>query len=587
MAPTSDPSAAADDRGSDLLTSFDRYARLVQQLLGVPVALVTVVERDRQVFRGQLGLPEPWASRGETPLTHSFCQYVVADQAPLVIADARDDERLRDNLAIEDLGVVAYAGHPIVDHTGTTVGSLCAIDQVPRRWTAHELERLADLAGACSAELAHRGLSLLARDAWTVANERDRQSRVLLSLSHRLSETRTLADVASAVERVAREQWGCPHAAMWLRTTADDPQSDPSGAGTRHLLLAAEEVVGWRQAHDHPRLAVTSETPVGAAYRSGDPQYLDTRTDQWSDQVGGDRVFVPLRHSGVVHGVLVLDWESARPLGQDVADTVTAMSLYTAQAVAQARLLDERAQAATTLQEAMLTPLPDVAGLDLAARYRPAAVRDQVGGDWYDAVTLPSGGTALVIGDVVGHDIGAAATMGALRTTLRTLAWTAARQRPATVVEQFETVVTDLVPGAMCSLVYAHALPAPRGGDGCLEVHWSSAGHPAPLVLHPDGTTTWHDDAHGAMIGIGVGRNRPRGEASLTLTPGSTLLLFTDGLIERRRETLDAGLARLAEAVARHATADLDALIEAVLDDVLPPTPEDDVAVIAARCRPA
>jgi signal transduction histidine kinase len=134
--------------------SFDRFANLVRLAVGVPVALVSVVESDRQVFPGSVGLPEPWQSQRETPLSHSFCQYVVADNAPLIVSDAREDARLKDNLAIEDLSVIAYAGFPMVDPLGAPVGSVCAIDSQPRDWTSTELRVLEELAEICSNELA-------------------------------------------------------------------------------------------------------------------------------------------------------------------------------------------------------------------------------------------------------------------------------------------------------------------------------------------------------------------------------------------------------------------------------------------------
>lgn len=117
--------------GSDAVGAkgvFDHYARLVQRLLGVPTSLVTIVEEHRQVFPGAAGLAEPYHSERQTPLSHSFCQYVVRDRAPMVVADAREVERLADNPAIGDLDVIAYAGWPLVDRDGRVVGSVCAID---------------------------------------------------------------------------------------------------------------------------------------------------------------------------------------------------------------------------------------------------------------------------------------------------------------------------------------------------------------------------------------------------------------------------------------------------------------------------
>lgn len=136
--------------------AFDRVTKLVARLLRTPVALVTILDRDRQFFKGEVGLPEPWHSRRETPLTHSFCQHVVATEAPLVVEDARSHPLVCNNLAIEDLGVEAYLGHPIRRADGVVIGSLCAIDVLPRIWTGEESELLADLAGIIETELALR-----------------------------------------------------------------------------------------------------------------------------------------------------------------------------------------------------------------------------------------------------------------------------------------------------------------------------------------------------------------------------------------------------------------------------------------------
>ncbi|MEV4422217.1 diguanylate cyclase [Patulibacter sp. NPDC049589] len=135
--------------------SFDRVTRMATRLTGVPVSLAVLVDDEEQVFVGQTGLDEPWASRRRTPLSHSFCQHVVLDDAPLVIADARGDARLQDHLAIAELGVVAYAGVPLVCD-GETVGSLCLIDGEPRVWTPDELEVLQDLAAVTTTELSLR-----------------------------------------------------------------------------------------------------------------------------------------------------------------------------------------------------------------------------------------------------------------------------------------------------------------------------------------------------------------------------------------------------------------------------------------------
>ncbi len=136
--------------------AFDRLTRLVQRCLRVPVALVSLVDERRQVFKSQQGLPEPWCSLGGTALTHSFCKHVVVTDAPLVVEDAREHPAVRDNLAIRDLGVVAYLGTPLRAPSGQTLGSLCAIDSVPRAWTDSDREILDALAELVMAEIATR-----------------------------------------------------------------------------------------------------------------------------------------------------------------------------------------------------------------------------------------------------------------------------------------------------------------------------------------------------------------------------------------------------------------------------------------------
>ena len=147
---------------------FDRFARLAARVVDAPTALVSVVTDDRQHFAGLCGIAQPWADARQTPLSHSFCQHVVANGVALVIEDAREDPVLCTNLAIGDLDVIAYAGFPIVAPTGHVLGSLCAIDSAPRAWPVEDLAALADIAALVGSELERRELvRRLAIDART------------------------------------------------------------------------------------------------------------------------------------------------------------------------------------------------------------------------------------------------------------------------------------------------------------------------------------------------------------------------------------------------------------------------------------
>lgn len=174
---------AANDRRLELLaetglmdqpsmSSLDRLARIARAALRVPVALVSLVDERRQFFTSQCGLGEPWASRRETPLTHSFCQHVVLSKEPLIVSDARADARMCTNPAIDELGVIAYAGMPIrMDDEPAILGSFCVIDGEPRQWTYGDLALLEDLAEAVGAEIALRRRAHLAEGSETELRE--------------------------------------------------------------------------------------------------------------------------------------------------------------------------------------------------------------------------------------------------------------------------------------------------------------------------------------------------------------------------------------------------------------------------------
>ena len=138
---------------SDAQETFDRHTRIAAEALDAPVALVSLVDEDRQFFKSCLGLPEPWMTDREAPLSHSFCQHAVASREPLVIDDAREHPVLKDNLAIRDMNVVAYAGIPLFDSNEQPLGTLCTIDDHPRHWTRHQVELLKDLAASVEREI--------------------------------------------------------------------------------------------------------------------------------------------------------------------------------------------------------------------------------------------------------------------------------------------------------------------------------------------------------------------------------------------------------------------------------------------------
>lgn len=166
--------AELDLLGGSADETFDRMTRLAARLLDVPVSLVSLVDGARQYFRGEFGtLPEPFASERGTDLEHSFCKHVVADDAPLVVADAREDDVLRSNLAVRDLNVIAYLGVPLRSARGDVLGSFCAVDFAPRAWTQRDIDTIADLG-----ELAAREIALRA-EAHAIERDRARLNAIL------------------------------------------------------------------------------------------------------------------------------------------------------------------------------------------------------------------------------------------------------------------------------------------------------------------------------------------------------------------------------------------------------------------------
>lgn len=559
---TQDPAGRGDP-------SLDRYARLVCRALGVSDATVTMVEDERQ-----------------SPALRSLCRVVAAEQKPLIVADVREHDLLGDSPAILGHGVVSYAGWPVTDHTGAVVGSLCAFGEAPQDWTDDQVELLEDLAAACSAELSERGLRGVADHGERSATDLSHRSRVLLALSEGLSATRTMSDVAQAVERIAIDQLGCLHAGIWLRGLDDQAPHDQA---QEVLTFVAPPDTTWTSALRNAVLPLDATNPVGGAAVHGHAEYFSNTEVQNAlyphldtvEQVGDARTFQPLITRGSVLGTLALIWDGPHPLTEEDRITIEALASYSAQAVQRAGLLQERLDALVTLQSALLPALPESASLELAARYRPAASRDQVGGDWYDAVVTRSGATSLMVGDVVGHDIAAAAVMGQLRTMLRTIAWSLG-DGPAAQVHRLDHAMEDLGVDAIATIVYAR-VEADDGAAG-RTLRWTNAGHPPPLLVTAEGEVSLLDDGTPDLM-VGVQPDTERTDRSVRLPAGSTLLLYTDGLVERRGETISTGLARLAESAQRHQALAVDDFLDAVLGDLVGQELADDVAVLAVHLR--
>ncbi|WP_330269191.1 SpoIIE family protein phosphatase [Streptomyces griseorubiginosus] len=289
-------------------------------------------------------------------------------------------------------------------------------------------------------------------------------------------------------------------------------------------------------------------------------------------------VIVPIRSTRAVLGALTLG-RAKDPVDFTTADLplIEDIARRAGLALDNARLYQRQRKVAETMQNHLLPQLPRVPGLRMTARYLPAPDASQVGGDWYDAFSLSDGATALAVGDVVGHDLEAAAGMAQLRNMLRAYAW-AHKEPPSRIVDRLDEAVMHITDVSMATMILARV---EARDDGHWELTWTNAGHPPPLLISHDGLAHFLTDGHGILLGTGV--RTPRTDATAVLPPGSTLLLYTDGLIEAPGHTLDEGLHRLRRHAAALAHRPLTSLTDEVLRRVRYETNDDDVALLAVR----
>ncbi|MGW0633824.1 PP2C family protein-serine/threonine phosphatase [Streptomyces sp. NPDC002758] len=232
-------------------------------------------------------------------------------------------------------------------------------------------------------------------------------------------------------------------------------------------------------------------------------------------------------------------------------------------------------EVALTLQEAMLPALRPVGRHPAAVRYRPAAEALNVAGDWYDLVDLPGDRIAVAVGDVVGHGLSAAGVMGQLRSALSAACLVA--DGPARALDVLG-LYARTIDGAENTTVATTFIDWDTR-----TITYSSAGHPPPALLQRDGTVEFLDQATDPPLGARP-QHAPRIQAAAAFHEGAVLALYTDGLIERRREDIDTGLARLADSLAHHQANDPEALADAMLTDLLPPgDATDDTALVIMR----
>ncbi|MER7515420.1 SpoIIE family protein phosphatase [Streptomyces sp. NPDC126499] len=449
---------------------------------------------------------------------------------------------------------------PLLDHAGRPLGIIASLIDITESQQAHiEVER------------ARHRFALLAEAGERIGTTLDLRQTAEEVVSFLVPQLADSADVQLLEAVLDPDESTAATRGVLRRLAAGFP--DPT-APTALLAVGQtfqipldsvyEEVITAARAMDltHADIPALIKDPRLEALR----RYLATR-------IGSARL-IPLVARGKVLGtVSVTRLRTREPFDDEDRVLMDEVVARAALNIDNARLYTTQRQAALTLQRSLTNnALPDVPDLELTGRYLPASDHD-VGGDWFDVVALPDGRTGLVIGDVMGHGIHAAAVMGQLRTAVRTLA----RHDipPARMLTSLDAVIADLGEDEMATCVYAVHDPA--------SAVWTiaRAGHPPPAVVTPDGAVTFLNGPPGTPLGTGA---HEVGTEEVALPAGSLLVLYTDGLIEARDRDLDQGMTRLARSL-RHMDRPLDELCDEVLAGLPEGPAQDDVAMLIARTK--
>ena len=575
---------------TDAEAAFDRIAGLAQLALGTPFAFLTVVDDDRSFWKAGIGT-DPTGARQNTR-EESFCRYVVDSREPLVLGDVRIDERTRDNPSIASMGVVAWAGFPIHTPDGHVLGTLCVVDTVVRTWTPRDVAVLEQLAAVATREIALRAAAQEAERARAREQLFARIGELLRAGLDLPQVWRAIVELAvPALADIAFVHSVTPRTGLQLQAVLHRDRS--LQAATTAAIEALGPTIGEAIGPGHVASTGTTQLVTDRAAVAG--ELSPTQAASSAPFGVHSTIGVPLRARGQLVGVLtVVRIEGSPPYTDTDVTLVETITARAALALDNALAYTQQRTSSLALQQALLPGrLPQPDHLQLASRYEPAAAGQVVGGDWYDAFIDRAGTTTLVIGDVAGHDINAAATMGQLRAMLR-MAGHDGSLSPAGILTAVDTATEDLGTSVFTTALVArvepagpHPAPSHRAaGWNSITVTWSSAGHPFPVLVCADGTVLYApprpDRALGLDLTRGAQQARERRDHRIQVDVGQTLLLYTDGLVERRDTDLDTGTTRLLTELPALAALPLEDLLDAVLETMQPDS-TDDVALLALR----
>ena len=554
----------------ELVGVEQRLERLARALLTSLADHCTVTLQDDRGGRERVAIAHvrPEGERALAMLPPSDVE-VLGERTVVIEETTEETLRLvaRDEAQLELYRQVGSGSGVIVPLSvrGRRVGTLAVGSARPRAFGPEEVALLEEVA---------KRAALAVDNARLYESERVARERIgrLQTITAALSEALTPTDVAGSILRVGMPAVGSHMGGVWqvdeagtaLVPVAQEGYPDPGMEGFRHVPLS-------------------QPLPMTDALRDGQLLYvpsLEDKVRRWPHleaafRTGGagSMAVLPLFARGEPVGAISLSFRRSGALDEEDLAFLESLASQCAQALERARLYESERRVAATLQRSLLPQrLPSVERVEFAVRYLPAAGL-AAGGDFYEAIQLPGGRIGVAVGDVVGRGANAAASMGQLRSALRAFAMAGAG--PAEVLGRLSDYA-QTVDGALAATA-AYAVLDPEAG----ELRYACAGHPWPLLAGAEGETRF-------LIG---GRTLPLAcvpdpvieEAVEPLAPGDTLLLFTDGLTERRGVDVDESMERLRLSLAERAGMPLATLLDAVVRAQGADAPLDDVALLAVR----
>jgi PAS domain S-box-containing protein len=485
-------------------------------------------------------------------------------------------------------------GFFVADHEGSVIEMNKAFidilgyaeDDLPYRWphpwlvdkkTAQQQQSRVRSSGAAEYEtpIRHRDGHL----AWVTVTinavkEADSERQVYVGTIRDITAERAFAARESAVLRLATAVAVAKSVAELLSITLDECRTA--------IDVQRVVAVSWPSGDGEPAVEVAGE-PAVSTWRELDPWLRNTfsearhqlpltaKTVERPGNPGKAQGLVAVL-SGSGDLALWLELKSSRWVSSEDRLLVTVLIGHLSLAMQHVRQFESARETSLTLQRAMLPPVQPPAGF--AVRYEPAVPPLEIGGDWYDVLPIGDQRIGIVVGDCVGRGLPAAAIMGQLRSSARALLINGAE--PALLLEQLDSAAS-LIPNAYCTTVFLAVLDTDTG-----LLHYSNAGHMPAVLAGPESGTSLINDAR--SVPLAVRRDQPRPQASLLLPLGSTLMLFTDGLVERKYESIDDGIDRAAAALVETMTLPLDAVSDVVLRELAPAAGyDDDVAMVIYR----